>query len=97
MMLLAPVPWNDRVWALPFLTVLAPRPKTNAANGRRTQDRHGGVCQSRIEPIAISAPQATVRDIYGAASTVNDGADGQQDGRVTIRIGGQPVYIEVAH
>ncbi len=28
MMLLVPVPWSDRVWALPFLTVLAPGPKT---------------------------------------------------------------------
>lgn len=35
MMLLVPVPWSDRVWALPFLTILAPGPKTNAANGRR--------------------------------------------------------------
>lgn len=35
MMLLVPLPWNDRTWALPFLTVLAPSPKTNAANGKR--------------------------------------------------------------
>jgi hypothetical protein len=35
MMLLVPVPWSSRAWALPFLTVLAPSPKTNAANGKR--------------------------------------------------------------
>jgi hypothetical protein len=35
MMLLVTTPWSDRVWALPFLTVLAPSPKTNAANGKR--------------------------------------------------------------
>jgi hypothetical protein len=35
MMLLVPLPWNDRMWALPFLTVLAPSPKTNTANGKR--------------------------------------------------------------
>lgn len=35
MMLLVPLPWSNRVWALPFLTVLAPSPKTNAANGQR--------------------------------------------------------------
>lgn len=35
MMLLVPLPWSDRVWALPFLTVLAPSPKTNAANNKR--------------------------------------------------------------
>ncbi len=35
MMLLVPVPWSRRVWALPFLTVLAPSEKTNRANGKR--------------------------------------------------------------
>ena len=35
MMLLLPVPWSQRVWALPFLTVLAPGEKTNKANGKR--------------------------------------------------------------
>jgi hypothetical protein len=35
MMLLVSLPWSDRVWALPFLTVLAPSPKTDIANGRR--------------------------------------------------------------
>lgn len=35
MALLVPVPWSRRVWALPFLTVLAPSEKTNQANGKR--------------------------------------------------------------
>ena len=35
MMLLVAVPWSRRVWALPFLTVLAPSEKTNHANGKR--------------------------------------------------------------
>lgn len=35
MALLVPVPWSSRVWALPFLTVLAPSQKTNHANGTR--------------------------------------------------------------
>jgi hypothetical protein len=35
MALLVPVPWSSRVWALPFLTVLAPSKKTNSANGKR--------------------------------------------------------------
>lgn len=35
MMLLVEVPWSSRVWALPFLTVLAPSEKTNQANGKR--------------------------------------------------------------
>jgi hypothetical protein len=35
MMLLVPVPWSSRVWALPFLTVLAPSEKTHLANGQR--------------------------------------------------------------
>ena len=35
LMLLAPVPWSHRVWALPFLTVLAPSEETNQRNGKR--------------------------------------------------------------
>lgn len=35
MMLIVPVPWSSRVWALPFLTVLAPSQATNEANGKR--------------------------------------------------------------
>ncbi len=35
MLLLVPVPWSTRVWALPFLTVLAPSQTTNLANGKR--------------------------------------------------------------
>ncbi|MBI3958944.1 MAG: transposase [Chloroflexi bacterium] len=35
MMLIVAVPWSSRVWALPFLTVLAPSEKTNQANGKR--------------------------------------------------------------
>ena len=35
MMLLVAVPWSQRVWALPFLTVLAPSERTNLANGQR--------------------------------------------------------------
>ena len=35
MMMLVSVPWSQRAWALPFLTVLAPGKKTNQANGKR--------------------------------------------------------------
>lgn len=35
MMLLVKVPWSTRLWALPFLTVLAPSEQTNHANGKR--------------------------------------------------------------
>ena len=35
LMLLAPVPWAERVWALPFLTALAPSERYNASRGRR--------------------------------------------------------------
>jgi hypothetical protein len=34
MALLVRVPWSQRVWALPFLTVLAPSEKTNVSNGK---------------------------------------------------------------
>lgn len=36
-MLLAPLPWADRVWALPFLTVLCPSERFYAQRGRRHQ------------------------------------------------------------
>lgn len=35
MMALIKVPWSKRVWALPFLTVLAPGKKTNESNEKR--------------------------------------------------------------
>jgi hypothetical protein len=35
LMLLAPIPWAGRVWALPFLTVLAPSERYARARGRR--------------------------------------------------------------
>lgn len=35
LMLLTSLPWTQRIWALPFLTVLAPGKKTNRANGKR--------------------------------------------------------------
>lgn len=35
LMVLAPVPWAGRVWALPFLTVLAPSERYHADRGRR--------------------------------------------------------------
>ena len=35
MMLLVPLPWSSRVWALPFLTVLAPSKRANETLARR--------------------------------------------------------------
>lgn len=35
MMLLVNVPWSKRIWALPFLSLLAPHQKTNQALGKR--------------------------------------------------------------
>lgn len=35
LMLLTSVPWSRRIWALPFLTVLAPNQATHAAQGKR--------------------------------------------------------------
>lgn len=35
LMLLVPIAWADRVWALPFLTVLAPSERYNHGRGRR--------------------------------------------------------------
>lgn len=35
MMILVPVPWSKRTWALPFLSVLAPHAKTHESEGKR--------------------------------------------------------------
>src|SRR5512135_2666995 len=35
LMLLAPIPWAQRVWALPFLTVLAPSERYYQGKGRK--------------------------------------------------------------
>ncbi len=35
LMLLAPIPWANRAWALPFLTALAPSERYDAQHGRR--------------------------------------------------------------
>jgi len=35
MQLLAPIPWAQRVWALPFLTVLAPSERYHQSRGKR--------------------------------------------------------------
>jgi len=45
MALLVSVPWSNRVWALPFLTALAPSEKTNQANGKRHKTRIRWVMQ----------------------------------------------------
>ena len=34
-MLLVPIPWAGRVWALPFLTALAPSERYSREHGRR--------------------------------------------------------------
>lgn len=52
-------------------------------------------------PLQISGhfpgSQATVRDMYGQVkATISDGDDGAVDGRFTIQVSGEPLYIEVA-
>jgi hypothetical protein len=39
MMLLAPIPWAERVWALPFLTVLAPSARSRQERGKPHKQR----------------------------------------------------------
>ena len=39
LMLLAPIPWAGRVWALPFLTALVPSERYRVVEGRRHKDQ----------------------------------------------------------
>jgi len=83
MMVLVSVPWSQRVWALPFLTVLAPSEKTNRANGKRHKTSLDWIMQM------ISAVRRWLPD--RALILVTDG------GLVAIKLGlrcasfGQPV------
>lgn len=45
MMLLVPLPWSPRPWALPFFTVLAPAQRANEAAGRRHTTTIDGTIQ----------------------------------------------------
>jgi len=45
MMLIVPLPWTKRTWALPFLTVLAPSKESNEVNGKRHKTTVDWACQ----------------------------------------------------
>lgn len=47
--------------------------------------------------LSVPGSSATVRDIYGGASVVTDGADGKADGLLTIAVGSAPLYVEVGN
>ncbi len=54
-MVLTPIPWATRVWALPFLTILAPSERSHADRGRRHKRltdwaRQGALCVCRWLP-----------------------------------------------
>jgi hypothetical protein len=48
-----------------------------------------------VAPLRISAPVAIVSTIYDNAHLVYGSQDGQVDGKVTVDVGSQPVFIEV--
>ncbi len=48
-----------------------------------------------VAPLRVPASVAIVRTIYDSAHLVYDSQDGQVDGKVTVDVGGQPVFIEV--
>jgi hypothetical protein len=73
MMVLVSVPWSDRVWALPFLTVLAPSPKTNAANGRRHKTSIDWVGQMTAAVRRWQPQQTLVLVVDGAMAAVKLG------------------------
>ena len=54
------------------------------------------VSSTETAKLSLSAPSATVKDVFGVTKIVTDAADGSSDGKVTIDISGTPVYIEIA-
>jgi len=53
----------------------------------------GPITRTDTAPLRVTGGSATVRDIYGATRYVADADDGAADGKITLRIGAQPVYI----
>ncbi len=73
MMLLVRVPWSSRVWALPFLTVLAPSEKTNQANGKRHKTSIRWVMQMLGQVRRWLPDQALVLVVDGGLASVELG------------------------
>jgi hypothetical protein len=73
MLRLVPVPWSTRMWAVPFLTVLAPSEKPNHANGKRHKTSIDGIGQM-IRVVRRSLPnRAIVLIVDGGLATVKLG------------------------
>ena len=53
------------------------------------------VATTATDTIELPGETATLRDIYGNTTTTNDNADGSNDGKITVTVKGQPVYIEI--
>ena len=47
------------------------------------------------KPLVLPGSRAVVRDVFGKPIVVLDGDDGKADGRVTVQVGGQAVYVEI--
>jgi|GEM_PF-490479 len=45
--------------------------------------------------LLLPVPAATVRDLYGNAHFVHSSDDGLLDGKITLQVGGRPLYVEV--
>jgi len=73
MMLLVKVPWSSRVWALPFLTVLAPSEKTNEANGKRHKTSIRWVMQMMGQVRRWLSDQTLVLVVDGGLASVELG------------------------
>jgi hypothetical protein len=73
MMLLVPVPWSARLWALPFLTVLAPSEKTNRANGKRHKTSIDWIGQMIVVVRRWFPHRAIVLVVDGALAAVKEG------------------------
>ncbi len=49
----------------------------------------------KTAPLSLPAEQVTVRNLYNAPHVIHDEDDGVNDGKVTVTVGGQPLYIQV--
>lgn len=73
MMLLVAVPWSTRLWALPFLTVLAPSEKTNREGGKRHKTSIDWIGQMILLVRRIFPERAIILVVDGGLAAVKLG------------------------
>jgi hypothetical protein len=71
MMLLVPVPWSDRTWALPFLTVLAPPSEKEPSTAKKSRKRKKATAKKQKKKVRRTQKKYAYRDAEGHKTSVD--------------------------